>query len=571
VLFILTKHPDDKIVIHRGDLVKGYITIGDILERPIFRNAYLATEKAGLLCQVTWVHILDVPETRSLIRGGELVLSTGIGFAERENGFLTYISQLIEGGAAGLCIELGTAVTEVPEHILKFADSKKFPIIIFPVQVHFVDITQDIHKIILFGRQNQMDYVEQISKRLQQLTVSAMGAKRILQYFHETTSYPVLYNRFQHKVITAGDTSEITPELAQQLLFEAKPDTEPKIINIPDSFNPVQKQGKVIVAQTITVLGIPRGILTLVVTQNQVDDYLLLLVEKVTNSLSLDELHHLSVEEQQMYGEQEWVEKVIHGESAELSGWNHLINSQDKFYCVAIIAYTNSSDDSVTELASIHESFDETDWQNTKTETSIAVRLTFTKQGFRPYLSVHHDTIILILEWEHKTFPVKSRIRQAFELLKHAFSQHNITCSTGIGNVVPVGKIPSSYDNAIATWQIREKAFSQDHLFYDESGIYRWIQLLEFDNRALELAKLNINKILDYDKQHNANLFQTLKMYLDYDRSKQKTAEQLFIHRQTLYHRLKLLEQLLHVDLEDPLQRLAMHVSVYFFQYKMGS
>lgn len=551
--------------------MKGYITIGDILERPIFRDAYLATERAGLLRQVTWVHILDVPETRSLIRGGELVLCTGIGFARRENGFFTYISQLIEGGAAGLCIELGTAVLDVPEHILEFANAKSFPIIVFPTQVHFVDITQDIHKLILIGRQNQMDDVEQISKKLQQLTLSAMGTKRILQYVHESTGYPILYNRFRHKMIAIGDTSEITSELEQQLLSEAKPDTDPRIINIPNSFNPAQKQGKVMVAQAVSVLGISRGILTLVVTQNQVDDYLLLLVEKVTNALSLDEFHRLSLEEQQMFGEQEWVEKVIHCEATELPAWNHLINAKDKFYCVAIMTYTDVSDGDIAEPAPNNGIIDDTDWQSTKAEISIAVRLAFTKQGFRPYLSVHHDTIILILEWEHKGLPVKFRIRQAFEQLKHAFSQHDLNCSIGIGNVVPVAKIFSSYNNAIAAWQIREKAFSQDNLFYDETGIYRWIQLLEFDNRALELAKLDIHKILEYDRQHNAELFQTLKIYLDYDRSKQKTAEQLFIHRQTLYHRLKLLDQLLHVDLEDPLQRLAMHVSVYFFQYTIGS
>ncbi len=545
-----------------------YITIGDILKRQTFIDAYLVTDKTGLDRQVTWVHIVDVPEPLSFIRGGELVLCTGIGFANRENGLFNYLQQLIKGQAAGLCIELGTAILEIPEHILQFANSENFPIIVFPLQVHFVDITQDVHRLILMDQQELIDSLEDMFKNLQQLTLNAAGAKGILQYVHQATGYPTLYNRFHHKTIAFGNTVEIPPEISQELLFGSTLDTKPKIIHIPDSINQAEKQSKVMIVQPVIVLGISRGIFAIVANQSEVNNYLLLLTERISSALSLDEFHQLSIEEKETFDEQEWVDKVIHNENINFPTWKNLDKNQNKFYCAAVIAYTKHKKANTVEPSQNDDMDVEKDWPNKRMELSIAVRLAFTKQGFRPYLSVHHDNIIVILEWEQKALPIKLRIQTSIQQLKQAFLKCGIMSSYGVGNIVPSKKIYRSYENAIATWNIQVKAHIKEALFYDELGIYKWIQLLEHSESAYELARLDIYKVLEYDEKHHVDLFLTLKTYLDCDCSKQKTAEQLFIHRQTLYHRLKLLDQLIQIDFEDPLQRLSLHMSIYYIQYK---
>ncbi len=551
------------------------ITIADILKRPVFREAYLATGKSGLDRHVTWVHILDVPEARLMIRGGELVLSTGIGFVQRENGFYTFVHQLIEGGAVGLCIELGTAVTNVPEHVLQFAKSHSFPIIVFPTQVHFVDITQDIHSLILSRHHKLIDDLENLSRKLQQLTVNAMGTQQILQLVHETTGRPIFYGRLGHKPTiinnAPGRAAELLSEWTELLSLESDPMIEPKIIPIPNSFTQMRELGDVIVAQSAVVLGMSRGTFAIISNHNAVGDYLPLMVDRVTNALSLDEFRRLSIEERQLFGEQDWIERIIHNEAHDLPAFMESAKAQDNRYCVAVITYPKPTKQKPDEIEGIgSDIFDETDWLNTKAELSIATRLAFTKQGFRSYLSVRHDAIIAVLEWAPKILNVKSRIISAVQQLKKALMQSEIVSQigVGVGYEVSMQRLFESYKVAVAACNIRTKAFDQEVLFYDESGIYRWVQLLERDERARDLATIDIHEIFEYDQKHHADLFQTLKIYLDCDRSKQKTAEQLYIHRQTLYHRLKLLNQLLQVDLEDPLQRLALHISVYFCLYE---
>jgi len=68
---------------------------------------------------------------------------------------------------------------------------------------------------------------------------------------------------------------------------------------------------------------------------------------------------------------------------------------------------------------------------------------------------------------------------------------------------------------------------------------------LQMQVNLKEVVNDYLQPIIDYDKQHNGRLMETLEVYLQTNGSKQETANQLFIVRQTLYHRLKKLETLL--------------------------
>lgn len=55
----------------------------------------------------------------------------------------------------------------------------------------------------------------------------------------------------------------------------------------------------------------------------------------------------------------------------------------------------------------------------------------------------------------------------------------------------------------------------------------------------------------DYDERYNTDFIETLRTYLECDRSAAKAAEKLHLHRSTFFYRIKKLEELLDVDLND--------------------
>ncbi len=70
-----------------------------------------------------------------------------------------------------------------------------------------------------------------------------------------------------------------------------------------------------------------------------------------------------------------------------------------------------------------------------------------------------------------------------------------------------------------------------------------------------------VQKLIDYDKKHHTEFSETLRVYLEHERSQSKTAAALNLHRNTLTYRLQRIRELLSVDLEDPDVRLHLQLS----------
>src|ERR1700752_2649336 len=56
---------------------------------------------------VRWVHAIELTDVARLLRGGELVLSTGIALPDDEQLLAAYIAELADIGVAGLAVERG--------------------------------------------------------------------------------------------------------------------------------------------------------------------------------------------------------------------------------------------------------------------------------------------------------------------------------------------------------------------------------------------------------------------------------------------------------------------------------
>ena len=88
-------------------------------------------------------------------------------------------------------------------------------------------------------------------------------------------------------------------------------------------------------------------------------------------------------------------------------------------------------------------------------------------------------------------------------------------------------------------------------LFEEMSGRFRLLQG-QSDEALADIARRTIAPLIEYDARRHAHLLTTLRTWLDNHWAIQPTAEALFIHRNTLQKRLRRIETLLGVDLQDP-------------------
>jgi purine catabolism regulator len=93
----------------------------------------------------------------------------------------------------------------------------------------------------------------------------------------------------------------------------------------------------------------------------------------------------------------------------------------------------------------------------------------------------------------------------------------------------------------------------------DELGIQRiligWYSSSEFGDFASTLLR----PVTDMDRDED--LMRTLEVYLDNESSPTVTADVLGLHRNTVINRIARIRKVLHVDLDDPDERLAVQLA----------
>jgi purine catabolism regulator len=119
------------------------VRIGDILRLPGLALS-LAGGEAGLDRTVRWVHVSELEDPTPWLKGGELLLTTGMGLGKSPARQRSYLERLAEGKLAGLGFGTGFSYSKVPKAMADAADRLRFPVFEVPYPVPFIAITEAV-------------------------------------------------------------------------------------------------------------------------------------------------------------------------------------------------------------------------------------------------------------------------------------------------------------------------------------------------------------------------------------------------------------------------------------------
>ena len=101
---------------------------------------------------------------------------------------------------------------------------------------------------------------------------------------------------------------------------------------------------------------------------------------------------------------------------------------------------------------------------------------------------------------------------------------------------------------------------------FSECAMEHILEKIDSDLPAWTLVSPELLSVVEHDRMRGTQYFETLRAYLLNERDIPKTAETLIIHRTTLLYRLKKINSLLNVDLEDPWKRLYLTLSLWILE-----
>lgn len=112
------------------------------------------------------------------------------------------------------------------------------------------------------------------------------------------------------------------------------------------------------------------------------------------------------------------------------------------------------------------------------------------------------------------------------------------------------------------------KEADRNVLFFKELGVYTLISHIDSQKIMDDYVDLHLGKLIQADTLHKGNLCETLERYLNCNCNAKKTAEEMFVHRNTLNYRLKKISEILECDFEELEDCLELKLAFEILRYK---
>ncbi|WP_369221974.1 PucR family transcriptional regulator [Streptomyces sp. R39] len=182
------------------------ITVRRALELPTLRSG-LPEILAGadrLGRTVRWVHAGEVPNIASLLKGGELLLTTGYGLGTRPTDQRAFVRTLAERGIAALVVELGARFDRLPATLVDTARATGLPLVVLHREVPFVTVTEEIHTEIVNHHYALLQRAEEVHRRCTEALLGGGGVPQVLAILADFSGNPVFLETADGQLLYAA-------------------------------------------------------------------------------------------------------------------------------------------------------------------------------------------------------------------------------------------------------------------------------------------------------------------------------------------------------------------------------
>lgn len=163
------------------------------------------TGDVGMDRHIRWVHSTEALDIGQFLRGGEVILTTGIELVrvDRERR-RRYIQDLCAFGASGLIIERNRALSHIPPELVEMAKTLNFPVITVAPNTSFMEITEQVHTAIVNEHQEMMRWVQDAERALNELARDDATLEEILDYVAGQLQALVVLEDEAHQIIAVS-------------------------------------------------------------------------------------------------------------------------------------------------------------------------------------------------------------------------------------------------------------------------------------------------------------------------------------------------------------------------------
>jgi PucR family transcriptional regulator, purine catabolism regulatory protein len=187
------------------------LTVGEVIGLPVVQQGQPAVLSACRWDEpIRWVHVSDIADLSHLLQGGELVLTTGAGLGRSPR---RYLQGLSDAGAMGVVVELGTALSSVPDSVTAFAKSLNLALVALHRQIKFVDVTEAVHRRIVAAQYYEVAFARRVHETFTELSMKRASVAGIVDAAARMVDEPVVLEDLAHQALAVAPGGDVAVTL----------------------------------------------------------------------------------------------------------------------------------------------------------------------------------------------------------------------------------------------------------------------------------------------------------------------------------------------------------------------
>jgi len=504
------------------------VPLRELLESILPPGTRVVGGGGGLDQEVTWATLLRTLPARTAIQRGDLLLFPVDLLAMREPplAFSALLELALERGAAGLA-----AVGPIPEAWGSLADEAGLPLLALPEGISLADLANQIARFITARREALYEIERELQRRFQQAALAGEGLSAILRALTEVTGKRAWLEDAQGSPWPdLPPPPEPPPGVAERrawlrrlpLREEAEP---PVALFGPDA------AGRLCLAGAVLLDRRPVGAVCVLSPAGPIAERDRFAVAQAAAACALALLRERSLWSAEARVRGEFLAQVLRGElpDAEARRRARILNEPIEEPMAVAVFRGPEGDGDPERLAD-------------------AIRR-LTARFPRCRIQPMAEGVALVFPPPGGEADLEAVVEGLRAELARALGWSRLAAGVGGVYAGPSG-LARSFREAVQSLQMVEAMLGGDRtLAYPRLDVYRLLYPLRESEVLEEFYDRILGPLERYDREHRAELIPTLEAFFACDGNLQRTAERLFLHRNSLAYRLRRIQEITGMDL----------------------
>ncbi|MFF2925102.1 PucR family transcriptional regulator [Streptomyces celluloflavus] len=481
---------------------------------------------------VRWVHPVEIPDIAPFLKGGEMLLTAGLGIAHRPDAQRAYARALAEADAAVLIIELsGRAYTEMPEALVDEAARLGLPLVGLGGELPFVEVSAQVHGGLVDERIREFTAYNRLNDTFMRLLLAGRDHMAFTQALADEIARPVILEDASRRVVAYSSGTEVSDaevsgwDLHSRVLHAHDSHKGTLLASaslVPSGTGETPSAAMACTRRAILIRGERWGWLHVIHDSEGLPNPAQHAIDRTADVVAIGVLSAREIGAQAAQRENALVNRLLLG---DISG--------EAFISRALRLGKDLRDRPLVAVCAVKETAADHDDQT----RLVAACRSITLPAVVADIGDHVMAIVGLARHQDEPQVAAHLAREGVR--------------SGVSRTCPPTELSTAMRQARSAASVAASHSGREVVRFDDLGLLRLLVSLSQGPELANYVDDELGPVLRHDADSPHLLLPTLRAFLENSANKSRTAAQLYIQRRTLYYRLERLGALLGRSLDD--------------------